>query len=162
MTQLANQPEQTNRFHCGSCGADLLFEPKDGCLTCPYCGHCEMIPQNSSEIIERPFEQFLTPQQTQLERIATDALQVQCTSCGATVAFTPPEVARLCDFCGAAIVAQPKAADPIVAPEAVRALGAEVTVINATPNGTNINAECGSTFPSEIQRVVKESGAKVD
>jgi hypothetical protein len=35
------------------------------------------------------------------------------------VAFTPPEVARQCDFCGAAIVAQPKAADPIVAPEAV-------------------------------------------
>src|SRR6266404_1117831 len=119
MIQLADQPEQTNRFHCGSCGADLLFEPKDGCLTCPYCGHREMIPQNSSEIIERPFEQFLTPQQTHLERIATDALQVQCTSCGATVAFTPPEVARLCDFCGAAIVAQPKAADPIVAPEAV-------------------------------------------
>src|SRR5438552_460963 len=119
MTETPNQPEQTNRFHCSACGADLLFEPKDGGLTCPYCGHRESIPQNSAEIIEQPFEHYLEQHQNKLEVIAAGALQVQCTSCGATVAFTPPEVARLCDFCGASIVAQPKAADPIVAPEAV-------------------------------------------
>ena len=43
----------------------------------------------------------------------------------------------------------------------LRELGADVTVVHDEPNGTNINAQCGSTFPEEIQRVVKESGAQL-
>src|SRR5207237_3204960 len=43
----------------------------------------------------------------------------------------------------------------------VRELGAEVTVAHNEPNGTNINAQCGSIFPEEIQRLVKENGADV-
>src|SRR5438874_2469192 len=43
----------------------------------------------------------------------------------------------------------------------LRELGADITVAHNTPNGTNINAECGSTHSEEIQRVVKESGAHV-
>jgi hypothetical protein len=51
--------------------------------------------------------------------MAQNAIEVKCDSCGATVTFTPPEVAGECSFCGAHIVAQPKSADPLVAPEAV-------------------------------------------
>jgi len=43
----------------------------------------------------------------------------------------------------------------------LRELGADITIAHNTPNGTNINADCGSTHPEEIQRVVKESGAHV-
>ncbi len=43
----------------------------------------------------------------------------------------------------------------------LRELGAEVAVAHNEPNGTNINADCGSTHPEEIQRLVKESGAQV-
>src|SRR5207249_4858896 len=43
----------------------------------------------------------------------------------------------------------------------LRELGADISVAHNTPNGTNINADCGSTHPEEIQRVVKESGAQV-
>ena len=43
----------------------------------------------------------------------------------------------------------------------LRELGAAVTVVHDEPNGTNINAECGSTFPAEIQRVVKETGVQI-
>src|SRR5436853_6600283 len=43
----------------------------------------------------------------------------------------------------------------------LRELGADLTVVHDEPNGTNINAECGSTFPEEIQRVVKKSGAQI-
>ncbi len=46
-----------------------------------------------------------------------------------------------------------------VAPRALEALGATVVVLNAEPDGTNINAGCGSTDPSELQRVVVERGA---
>src|ERR1700674_4005354 len=38
----------------------------------------------------------------------------------------------------------------------LRALGAALTVEHDEPNGTNINAQCGSTFPAEIQRRSEE------
>ena len=43
----------------------------------------------------------------------------------------------------------------------LRELGAEVFLAHNEPNGTNINAECGSMHPEEIQRMVKETGAHV-
>ena len=39
------------------------------------------------------------------------------------------------------------------------AAGADVAVIHAEPDGTNINAGCGSTHPGALQRVVVERGA---
>jgi len=43
----------------------------------------------------------------------------------------------------------------------LRELGAEVTIAHDEPNGTNINAHCGSIYPEEIQRLVKDTGADV-
>jgi phosphoglucosamine mutase len=43
----------------------------------------------------------------------------------------------------------------------LRELGAETYVVHNAPNGTNINANCGSTFPSEIQSAVKEAQAHI-
>ncbi len=43
----------------------------------------------------------------------------------------------------------------------LRELGADVEVFHNHPNGTNINADCGSTHPAEIQRLVKQTGAHV-
>ena len=43
----------------------------------------------------------------------------------------------------------------------LRELGAEVVIVHNEPNGMNINANCGSTHPQEIQRLVRESGAHV-
>jgi phosphoglucosamine mutase len=43
----------------------------------------------------------------------------------------------------------------------LRELGAEVIIAHNEPNGININAQCGSTYPAEIQRIVKETGASV-
>ncbi|MCF2706898.1 phosphoglucosamine mutase [Arcanobacterium haemolyticum] len=46
-----------------------------------------------------------------------------------------------------------------VAPEALRAAGAEVIVINASPDGYNINDNCGSTHPETLQATVVNVGA---
>ena len=46
-----------------------------------------------------------------------------------------------------------------VAPGVFSELGAEVTVIGADPDGTNINHECGSTHPQTVARKVVEIGA---
>ena len=46
-------------------------------------------------------------------------------------------------------------------PCVLRELGAEVIVAHNQPNGTNINAGCGSTHPEEIQRIVRKSSANI-
>jgi len=43
----------------------------------------------------------------------------------------------------------------------LRELGANIIVAHDTPNGRNINKDCGSTHPDEISRIVKETGAQV-
>jgi phosphoglucosamine mutase len=46
-----------------------------------------------------------------------------------------------------------------VGPAALRAAGADVVVINASPDGRNINEACGSTHPEQLQAAVVASGA---
>jgi phosphoglucosamine mutase len=48
-----------------------------------------------------------------------------------------------------------------VAPPIFRELGAEVFVLNNDPNGTNINEECGSTYPEVISEAVLKYRADI-
>jgi phosphoglucosamine mutase len=43
-----------------------------------------------------------------------------------------------------------------VAPAALERLGADLEVVGAEPDGTNINVGCGATHPSVLERVVRE------
>jgi phosphoglucosamine mutase len=46
-------------------------------------------------------------------------------------------------------------------PWILRELGATCHVFHDEPDGRNINAQCGSTYPEEISRLVKETGAHI-
>lgn len=46
-----------------------------------------------------------------------------------------------------------------VGPQALREAGADVVVINASPDGRNINEKCGSTHPEQLQAATVASGA---
>ncbi|HWA63899.1 MAG TPA: phosphoglucosamine mutase [Caulobacteraceae bacterium] len=48
-----------------------------------------------------------------------------------------------------------------VAPTALYELGAEVIEVGVSPNGFNINEECGSTYPQTMSKAVKEYRADV-
>ena len=119
MKSVEASPKTFHQFPCPSCGSDLLYEPQDGFLTCRHCGHKEAIPESAAKVEERPFEQFAAMRSEQAGQLAESALEVQCQGCGAKSLFIPPEVAGRCEFCGVQIVAQPKSADPIMAPEGV-------------------------------------------
>jgi len=45
------------------------------------------------------------------------------------------------------------------APKLIKSLGAKLILIGNKPNGFNINENCGSTFPSKLQRYVKKYSA---
>jgi len=44
-------------------------------------------------------------------------------------------------------------------PELFKSLGAKVYSVGSSPNGLNINDNCGSTFPSKIRNLVKKNSA---
>ncbi|HXW07957.1 MAG TPA: phosphoglucosamine mutase [Vicinamibacterales bacterium] len=48
-----------------------------------------------------------------------------------------------------------------VASRLFRELGFEVTLLGATPDGRNINLECGSTHPEALVRAVREHGCRM-
>jgi len=48
-----------------------------------------------------------------------------------------------------------------VAPDALWELGADVIPLGVSPNGTNINHQCGSTHPQTLQETVVASGADI-
>lgn len=105
-----------SRFSCPNCSAGMEFDPAASALHCSYCGTKLPVRRDASPsgVPELPYSDHaaLTP-------IADGALEVTCSTCGATVQFTPPEVAGHCAFCAAKIVVQPKSADPLIAPQGV-------------------------------------------
>jgi predicted RNA-binding Zn-ribbon protein involved in translation (DUF1610 family) len=119
--------DKVHRYRCASCGADLVFEPKDGALTCPYCKHSESIPQTAEQVAEQSFDEYLKLRPEQFQPFPEATQEVDCESCGALVTFAPPEVAQTCSFCGAPIVAQPKTPDPMLCPEGVLPFTVEKT-----------------------------------
>ena len=48
-----------------------------------------------------------------------------------------------------------------ITPSVLSELGADVIAINDKPDGTNINLNCGTTHPEEMQRAVLEYRADV-
>jgi phosphoglucosamine mutase len=48
-----------------------------------------------------------------------------------------------------------------VAPTTLYELGAEVCPVGVSPNGTNINADCGSTHPTSVIQAVKDKRADI-
>jgi DNA-directed RNA polymerase subunit RPC12/RpoP len=147
--------EKVRRFRCPGCGADLQFAPEGGCLTCPYCGRQEQIAPAADSVEERSYDDYLRLHADQMGSLAVGALEVACQTCGATVTFTPPMVAGECDFCGSPIVAQPRDADPVVAPEGV--LPFKVTQPQATDA---IGNWLGSLFfaPNALKKMAQQEG----
>ena len=95
----------------------MEFDPASRQLRCAYCGSAKALPKGD-KIEEIPFREF-AERELDLGRLSATALEATCSSCGATVEFEPAETATRCPFCAAAIVTQPKAADPLIAPAAV-------------------------------------------
>jgi ribosomal protein S27E len=135
----------------------MEFDPAKGLLTCRHCGHTEAVPAAAaSAICSHALEEFLAlTGDSHLSPISGQALQVQCTGCGSVVSFEPPEVAGSCPFCGANIVNQPKAADPLVAPDAV--LPFKVPKEQAQ---TQVRAWLQTRWfaPSALKRVARQEG----
>jgi ribosomal protein S27E len=126
-------PEQTKpqQFRCPGCAADMEFDPASGLMKCRFCGQTAEVPTVTKSVAPpHSLDEFLAKtDDSHLRPLTVEALEVSCEGCGSRIAFEPPEVAGTCPFCGADIVAQPKAADPMLAPDGL--LPAKVPKNNA-------------------------------
>ena len=102
-------------FRCPGCGGEMDFDPQSGMMKCQSCGSTTAIPAPTTLVVSHPLEDALQ----HVAPLSAEALEVNCDGCGSVVVFEPPEVAGACSFCGAMLVAQAKAADPMIAPDAV-------------------------------------------
>ena len=119
------------RFLCPGCSADMEFDPESGLMKCRFCGKTAPVPPPQAALATpHSLDEFLAKtDDSHLRPLTEQALEVSCNGCGSRIAFHPPEVAGVCPFCGADIVAQPTAADPMIAPDGL--LPAKVPKNNA-------------------------------
>ena len=94
----------------------MEFDPEAGALKCRFCGHVEAPPVSQVTVVA---SHPITEAAVETAPHGDKALEVTCAGCGSVLTFEPPDTAGVCLFCGAPIVAQPKAADPLIAPDAV-------------------------------------------
>ncbi|HEV2690265.1 MAG TPA: hypothetical protein VGV35_17025 [Bryobacteraceae bacterium] len=107
------------------------FDPESGQMKCRFCGQLAAVPPEQAPVAPpHPFEEFVKKtDDSDLRPLSDQALEVSCDGCGSMVVFQPPEVAGTCPFCAATLVAQPKASDPMIAPDGL--LPAKVPKNNA-------------------------------
>ena len=127
------------------------FDPQSGMMKCQSCGRTDAIVTPTTTVVAHPLEDALA----HVTPLSAEALEVNCDGCGSVVVFEPPEVAGACSFCGAMIVAQPKAADPMIAPDAV--LPVKVTKEAAQ---TEVRQWIATRWfaPNELQKMAKQEG----
>jgi DNA-directed RNA polymerase subunit RPC12/RpoP len=92
------------QFPCRACGANLLFEPGQVALKCPYCQAENEIAASGEGVEELDFQGTLA--RLSAEAPTRETLTVKCTACGAESSLLPDTTADRCPFCGSAIVAQ--------------------------------------------------------
>ncbi len=79
---------------CPACGANMVFDPEDGCLYCEHCGTKQAIKERGSD--EMAFERLL-----QENNNWSDETHVfRCENCGAKEVLDKREIAKQCPFCG--------------------------------------------------------------
>lgn len=138
------------RFRCDGCGANVVFDAGSDGLLCTFCRATRQAGVDGN-VAELDLNEFIARGTQHLQPMAVQALQASCDACGAVVNFTPPETATVCAFCGNNIVAQPKAADPLIAPNGVLPF----SVANEQA-AANFNAWLGSLWfaPNDLQKLV--------
>jgi len=93
------------RFPCGSCGAELTFQPGSRRIACAYCGFENAIADDSSEVRERDL--LATLQTLAGAAPLEDQRSIACKTCAAVFEFDPGVHAENCPYCGTAVVAAP-------------------------------------------------------
>lgn len=93
--------EQTKVHKCTSCGGNTEFNPKNGKLTCPFCGDEKEIEKTQVNTVELDFLKAL---ETDDHSWDDEKRVFRCENCGAETLLDKDKVADFCTFCGSSHV----------------------------------------------------------
>jgi DNA-directed RNA polymerase subunit RPC12/RpoP len=103
---------KARKFPCGTCGADVVWNPGAAALKCPYCGNATALPTSSDQVVERPLEEALNAPRSL--GWGAERKSIRCTKCGAETTFDPGVSASRCAFCATpAVVEAPAHTDHV-------------------------------------------------
>lgn len=83
---------------CPACAGNMVFNPEEGNLKCPYCGNEKDIASENKEIEERCFESALADGARTWND--DDIKSFSCKNCGAELIFDAHTQAQFCNYCG--------------------------------------------------------------
>lgn len=91
--------EETDK-KCPNCGGVMDFDPATGGLSCPYCGHTEVIVKKPEQPESAEELNFSEAEQTENCQWGVETKTVLCQACGAESVYDALEISAVCPFCG--------------------------------------------------------------
>lgn len=102
-------------FPCGTCGAQLTWDPDADALTCEHCGGRVVVPRAEGTILERP----LSEASDAVRGFGIENRVLRCDTCGAQVTLGESSTADACVYCGSAQVLAQEANRNAIRPESL-------------------------------------------
>lgn len=95
---IAGTKDETDK-KCPDCGGVMDFNPENGTLTCPYCGHSEQIQVEEENFVAKELD-FDQAEDEEACDWGTATKTVVCKSCGAQTVYDVNQIANECPYCG--------------------------------------------------------------
>lgn len=96
--QITGTKQETDK-KCPDCGGVMDFNPSNGKMTCPYCGHEETIQVENKQFVAQELD-FDLAEDLSSSDWGTVTKSVICKSCGAETVYDGNEIASECPYCG--------------------------------------------------------------
>ncbi len=90
---------------CTQCGGVMNFDPSNGNLTCPYCGHTQIVENLESSAVEIDLKEA---EDLGNHDWGLETKTVICKNCSAQSIYDALEIANVCPYCGSNHVMEEK------------------------------------------------------
>lgn len=166
-------PEQTKKYPCPQCNAELTYSASQGRMVCTYCGYEAPVSEAGSmtevhtqtqidEAAVAAVEEHNLSEGlkivSQEEGWGTETRTFKCNGCNATITVEPNQTATVCPFCGSSHVLAQEGSSHVLKPESV--LPFEVDQETAVAKFRSWLGR-GWFRPNEVKRIARNADARL-
>jgi len=170
---MENTPEQTKKYPCPQCNAELTYSASQGRMICTFCGYEAPVTEAGSmtevhtqtqvdqAVVETVEEHDLSEG---LEIVSqetgwgTETRSFSCNGCNAIITLEPNAAATTCPFCGSSHVLAQEGSSHVLKPESV--LPFEVDQNTAVDKFRTWLGR-GWFRPNEVKRIARNADARL-